>query len=449
MTMINNLRPYQWILLNSILNSFKENNTLVQLPTGGGKSVIFLMLRMILISLGYRVEIITESLQIQKQIPGSLMAQTVVRRNKMIHELQQESKLIVIVDEIHIGTPVKLLNQLPNARIIGFTATPSYDIAKHLPKMFTKILVGEQTKQLIELGFLSPYKHFARVTIDSSKLKKERGEYSLESQMQAFESTYILEGLQEDLKSITFKKCLIFCSSIQAADKLALSVPDSVVVHSNTPIENLLRFRNPNGSKICISVGMLTKGFDFPEIDLVVLHRATTSLALYLQMIGRGSRIFDGKDKFTVIDYGENYKRFGLWDQDRNWDQLWLEKPKKEGLALMRNCPKCGHIQYLAKSKCEECGFVFPVAIKEVSKNTKLIDVSSLLPPKKLTELGVKQLHNYANNTGDIANPMIILAKRNKEDFITFGNLRGKNYGWIFDKYRYRRHRDSITNLYG
>ena len=71
------------------------------------------------------------------------------------------------------------------------------------------------------------------------------------------------------------------------------------------------------------SVSILTTGFDEPSVDTIILKRATKSLALYYQMIGRGSRVFGKKTKFTIIDLGNNVARFGSWNAPVDWHEIF------------------------------------------------------------------------------------------------------------------------------
>src|SRR5690606_9648258 len=82
---------------------------------------------------------------------------------------------------------------------------------------------------------------------------------------------------------------------------------------------------NNNDFDVLVNVDIATKGFDCPDIQVVALYRATMSLALYLQMLGRGARVSKGKSHFTVFDFGGNKSRFGGYDVDRSWS-LWHEE---------------------------------------------------------------------------------------------------------------------------
>ena len=142
------------------------------------------------------------------------------------------------------------------------------------------------------------------------------GEYTEASQDKAFGTNAVYDGIFEDLRKEPFKKAMIFVSSIKLAREMneRLQAEGFASVEYHSQLENgsyeLAKFTELDIANICVSVSSLTKGFDFAPIDLVVLNRATTSLPLYLQMIGRGSRPVwspDGtplKTHFRVLDYG-------------------------------------------------------------------------------------------------------------------------------------------------
>ena len=87
--------------------------------------------------------------------------------------------------------------------------------------------------------------------------------------------------------------------------------------------EQILDWFHETPNAILTSVSILTTGFDEPTIDTIILNRATKSLTLYYQMIGRGSRILNNKSKFTVIDLGNNLYRFGPWGADLDWQLIF------------------------------------------------------------------------------------------------------------------------------
>ncbi len=87
--------------------------------------------------------------------------------------------------------------------------------------------------------------------------------------------------------------------------------------------KQILKWFHETPDAILTSVSILTTGFDEPTIETIILNRATRSLTLYFQMIGRGSRILNNKSKFSVIDLGNNYQRFGPWEAPLDWQAIF------------------------------------------------------------------------------------------------------------------------------
>jgi len=370
------MRYYQGDLIDRIRPALRDHqHVCAQSPTGSGKSKTFIYMGRMAAAKGLTVLIITEAIKIFDQLhaeyteshnidsnsrlhtikPGHAyvaMSQTLVRRTHLVEQFHAlGSKLLIINDECHIGTATKLLQQLRGALLIGFTATPAWQWARHLSVLYKHLVVGPQVSELIKPPdgnqYLCNYKHFGPVAANLDDLKIKAGEYTEESQEHAFEGDGVYNQLEKDLKTKPFKKCIIFCSSIKHCETLykVLFARGFSVVQYHSGLDprvakyNLRMFMIWDSCiDICISIQSLTKGFDFPAIDLVVLMRATRSLPLYLQMIGRGSRIIPGiKTWFTCIDYGGNWKRFGFWFDDRDWDELFQPVERKTSVISNSN----------------------------------------------------------------------------------------------------------------
>ncbi|HCQ77815.1 MAG TPA: DEAD/DEAH box helicase, partial [Leeuwenhoekiella sp.] len=94
--------------------------------------------------------------------------------------------------------------------------------------------------------------------------------------------------------------------------------------HTNKERKEILKWFKNTPDAILTSVSILTTGFDEPSVETIILNRATRSLTLYFQMIGRGSRVLPDKKTFEVIDLGNNMARFGLWDAPMDWNDIFL-----------------------------------------------------------------------------------------------------------------------------
>jgi type I site-specific restriction endonuclease len=103
--------------------------------------------------------------------------------------------------------------------------------------------------------------------------------------------------------------------------------------HSEKERADILSWFHNTPDAVLSSVSILTTGFDEPSVETIILNRATKSLTLYHQMIGRGSRVLKHKSEFTVIDLGNNARRFGLWDAHINWHDIFKSpQPYIDGL---------------------------------------------------------------------------------------------------------------------
>jgi DNA repair protein RadD len=108
--------------------------------------------------------------------------------------------------------------------------------------------------------------------------------------------------------------------------------------------------------KYLANVNVLTTGFDAPNTDCVVLLRPTASVGLYVQMVGRGTRLYPGKEDCLILDYGGNVLRHGPVDAV----VVHESKSSDNFSAAARECPKCHALIHTAYRVCPECGYEFP-----------------------------------------------------------------------------------------
>lgn len=424
------LYPYQQKFVDALRPALVKHKRIIAVcPTGGGKTKMFLSITRMATAKERTVLIITESKKIFKQIrdeqhgrliaQGSdnllirkgqvyiAMAQTLCRRQSMVDNFSfLKENLLIIFDECHIGTATGILRQLSDAYLIGFSATPDAKSAKHLPELYNHVVIGPQPQELIDLGYLMPYRHFARVGIDVDQLQIQKGEFTEASQEKVFETRVVYDGLIDDLRTMTYYKAGIYCASIKHCDTLHQELTNAgfecTKYYSGLPDSNLDCFVKGDVN-ICVSVGTLTRGWDFGPIDLIVFQRKTNSLPLFCQIIGRGSRRSPetGKTHFTVLDYGENYKQHGLWNADRDWEELAKapKKKKKDSVAPIKVCVACESIVPASARVCSFCGHVFEKNEPENPPESKLIEVTALyetMRGRKVSQLKPEELAIYA-----------------------------------------------------
>jgi len=358
------LYAYQKAALSLIFNKLESNrdghNLLFQLPTGGGKTVIFSEIaRRYIARTGKKVLILTHRVELCGQTSRMLDSFTV--RNKVItsdvkvlteeddhqcfvamvetlnNRLNEEAFFIdnvglVIIDEAHYNSFGKLFKFLDNSIILGVTATPlSSNINLPMYDKYDELIMGESIGSLINLGYLSKANTYSYDVNLSSLNIGMNGDYTVRSSEQLYSDDSMQSRLLRSYQERSLgKKTLIFNNGI----KTSLHVYDTFVNagysvrhldNKNTPAERrdiLSWFKNtPEG--ILTSVGILTTGFDEPTVETIILNRATRSMTLYFQMIGRGSRVLENKKQFNVIDLGNNVARFGLWEAKVNWEHVF------------------------------------------------------------------------------------------------------------------------------
>lgn len=464
------LLPDQIPIVNDTIRSIgKGNSPIMQSPTGSGKSVMMLHIVYRASLAGYTSFVITESKSIFKQLSNEFnairvdsstkylnvqkgaiyvaMARSLDNRSNIIDQFNNLEKKIALSDEAHIGTATKVLLKL-KCPIVGVTATPAWRWAKHLSELYNDFVAGLQVEELINLNRLSPYRHLGRKKIDASGLKKDsKGEYTNQSQEIVFSDTKVYDGLLEDLQIIPYKVCMLYTASIKQANKVHQMLTDNgyncALFHSEMEDaqEQIEKFENDPTCSIMVSVASLTKGYDFPLIDLTVLYRATTSLPLLMQMVGRAGRVLfteaqqklyanrisgnkvsghlTEKKMHTCLDYGLNGDRLGYWDQNRDWKKLSEPNNRKSEMpAPVKICPECDSMIHTSAMVCKWCGYEYTIIEKELEQG-ELVDFRSeytKLIGKRISELTPKELAEYskAKSAGHGA-IRIAMAKRQRE----------------------------------
>jgi len=372
----------------------KSKRVILCLPTGAGKTVIFSHIAIAAAQKGKRVLILTHRRELFNQaaaftVPGMTVQMVETYHNKMKRQEADPNKDcdLMIIDECHIGNFTKVLAQF-DGFVIGATATP---IAKPaLRTIYQSIVVGPQISELIALGSLAACKPLKAVgAVKASELDTKAGEFTEASQNKAFSETGRFQGYIRHIAGAEQRKSIVFCCSIQHTIDVASELSNNrglrvYLAHSKMPKEE--RELQMDGFKadqrsnaILVNCGIATTGFDCPDIGRVIVLRATKSVALWLQMVGRGSR--PATPDFELWDYGTNIDRLGLWDAPRNWKQVferpeWVKKASL-GMAPSRICQVCGGFSSAKALVCECCGEAFPVRVKQ-SPDGELVEVKTV-----------------------------------------------------------------------
>lgn len=354
------LYAYQLDAIDQIfesLNRFPEkHNLLYQLPTGGGKTVIFTEIaKRFIKETGKKVLILTHRIELCAQTSNMLtefdvhnkiinskvktlpdqdnymcfVAMVETLNNRLNDEmLEMENVGMVIIDEAHYNSFSKLFKFFEHSVILGVTATPlSSNIKLPMNENYNELIVGHSIVELIEKGFLSRAITYGYdVNLSSLKIGID-GDYTVSSSERLYTASVMQEKLIHAYEETSLgKKTLIFNNGINTSQyvyelfsKAGYEIKHLDHTHSDEERKNILQWFKHKPDAILTSVGILTTGFDEPTVESIILNRATKSLTLYHQMIGRGSRILPNKSTFTVVDLGNNALRFGLWDSPVDW----------------------------------------------------------------------------------------------------------------------------------
>ncbi len=341
-------------------NAPSNYHLLYQLPTGGGKTVIFSeIVRRYIAQHDKKVVVLTHRIELCKQTSKMLKGFDVKNKiiNSVIKELPDQEEYscfvamvetlknrlndeklmidnvgLVIIDEAHYNSFRKLFSQFKNSFILGVTATPlSSNIKLPMHQNYDELIVGDTIQSLIDNGFLARATTYSYDVGLTSLKVGINGDYTVKSSDDLYMNMVMQEKLLHAYSEKSLgKKTLIFNNGINTSLYVYETFREAgyAIRHldnttSNEDRKEILHWFKKTPDAILTSVGILTTGFDEPTVESIILNRATKSLTLYFQMIGRGSRKLPNKDTFTVIDLGNNALRFGLWNDPMDWQHIF------------------------------------------------------------------------------------------------------------------------------
>lgn len=266
---------------------------------------------------------------------------------------------LIIIDEAHLVNSknddsmfmsfvnginkIRLAKGLKLAKVIGLTATPYRNVigyhsdgrgslvSQMTLKLMTRMNSGAKGKKppfwkrlifninnadLVVAGYLSPlmYDDCSPISQDDIPINQSRSDFKLDVYVEKLKvhlSTVLTRIAQAEAES---KSVLVFCSSVAQAKDMTRMVPGSAWISSDTPSRErvgLVEAFKHRHIKTVFNMGVLTTGFDHPELDCIIMLRPTKSLSLYYQMAGRGVRIAPGKTHCMLVDFSGNVANMG------------------------------------------------------------------------------------------------------------------------------------------
>lgn len=357
------LRPYQKQASDAAVAAFtskQESNGLLILPTGAGKSLV-------IADIAHRLEgpllILQPSKEILEQNFAKLQSYgiwdssiysasvgykeinriTFATIGSVMNHMDDFAHFKnVMIDECHYvnskgGMYEEFIHAVPR-KVVGLTATPyrlgrgaeGMSMLKFLtrtkPRIFSRVLYCCQISELLSKGYLAhlSYYDLTAINLEMVKSNSTGADYDEKSLKEEYERSGFYDKLTtttlrvlKPKSGIPRKGVLVFTRFTEEADnlveKLMVKGIRAAIVTGETPKrerENMLEDFKSGKIQVIANVGVLTTGFDYPELDTIILGRPTKSLALYYQMVGRAIRPYQGKDGW-VIDLGGTYRRFG------------------------------------------------------------------------------------------------------------------------------------------
>ncbi len=347
------LRPYQEQAVKaaaSFLRFGKDGNGIIVLPTGAGKSVVIANIPK---QLDGPVVIFQPSKEILEQNYGKLRAYgydasiySASMNEKRISDLtfatigsvKSNVELFrhfkyILVDECHLvsakgGMYHDFIKAMDGARALGLTATP-YRLASNSfgselrfltrtrPRIFKHLIYYVQNRDLFDAGYLAPlaYVRVKGFSRDNLLPNSTGADYSDDSVKRYYKSINfpgnIVRVVRELLK--IRRNVLVFTRFIDESEYLMRHIDGAAMVTGETPKrerEQILQGFKAGEIPVVSNVGVLTHGFDYPELETVLLARPTMSLTLYYQMIGRAIRPYPDK-RALIVDLCDNIDLFG------------------------------------------------------------------------------------------------------------------------------------------
>ena len=403
------LRPYQRTAIDALYDYFgaRTGNPLISMPTGTGKSIVIAAFikeavaaypdtRILMLT--HVKELIAQNfaalMRLWPEAPAGIYSAGLSRRDigaqilfAGIQSIYKHADKVqrcdlVLIDEAHLisrndnGMYRKFLTDLNeiNAgymKVVGFTATP-YRLDSGLlhegkDRLFTDIAYEVPILDMIEQGYLCPVVPKATDTqLDVRGVGKRGGEFIAAELEAAVDTDDITQAAAQEIVEAGEDRgsWLVFCAGVAHARHVRDAIRDRGIscetVTGDTPgpeRDRILAAFKSGAIRAVTNANVLTTGFDAPGTDLIALLRPTASVGLYVQMIGRGTRLAEGKDDCLVLDFAGNTQRHGPID---TVDGRRAAKGDGEGVAPVKTCPECDTIQHAAARQCCACGYEFP-----------------------------------------------------------------------------------------
>ena len=396
------LRDYQQQLYEGTYQAMRDGHrrVLVVLSTGGGKTAVFAWMAhkaqlsgSVVWFLVHRRELLEQALATFErfEIPTDGIHVGMVGQVARNADRFPRPDLIIF-DEAHhsqAGTWRKIIDRYPDTWIIGLTATPARLDGKPLGEIYQTMVQGPTTAELIQRGWLSPYRAYSVNVADLAALRKRGSDYdqddAAEHLMQRAVYGDVIQHYRELADGL---QAICFCTTIRHSEAMAQAFRDAGIsaVHldGGTPKRErqreMQRFRDGE-TTVLSSVDLFGEGLDIPDCAAVIQLRPTQSLTLHLQQLGRALRPREGKTAI-LLDHVGNLPRLGLPDDDRDWTLTDTLPPPSQHLSdgrlRLRTCASCYAVfEAVGRDTCPVCGAWYEPTREEIEhiEQVRLVEI--------------------------------------------------------------------------
>lgn len=340
------LRPYQAEAKAAVFEQWDKGTlkTLLVLPTGCGKTIVFAKVAEDCVRQGYRVLILAHRGELLEQAAdkikkstnlgcatekaeqtclGSWFRITVgsvqsMQREKRLSQFSEDYFNVIIIDEAHHCISdgyQKVLQHFPSAKVLGVTATPDRGDMRNLGEFFESLAYEYTLPKAIREGYLSPIKAMTiPLQLDLSGVSIQSGDFKAGDIATALDP-YLHQIADEMMKYCRDRKTVVFLPLVKTSQKFKEILNEKgfkaaeVNGESKDRAEVLEAFDKGEYNVLCNSM-LLTEGWDCPSVDCVIVLRPTKVRSLYSQMVGRGTRLCEGKSHLLLLDF--------LWHTERH-----------------------------------------------------------------------------------------------------------------------------------
>lgn len=332
------LRPYQQEAKTAVFQQWETvKKTLLVLPTGTGKTIVFAKISEELVRHGERILILAHRGELLEQAADKILkscglACAVEKAEETsigawerivvgsVQTLMRESRLekfspdhfgTIIIDEAHHAVSEsyqKILRYFESAKVLGVTATPDRGDMKNLGQIFESLAYEYTLPKAVREGYLSPIKAMTiPLKLDISGVGTQAGDYK-SSDLDTALDPYLYQIADEMKKACSNRKTVVFLPLIKTSQKFRNILNErgfraaEVNGNSEDRAEILRDFENGKYNVLCNSM-LLTEGWDCPSVDCIAVLRPTKVRSLYCQMVGRGTRLYPNKSELLLLDF--------------------------------------------------------------------------------------------------------------------------------------------------